>query len=99
MNWIITETRNDLVDLIKRKKAFAKYAGLKKKEYQDVFNTFDKFEAKNNEYWRTQEISTLGFIKELEEILTEMDLMCLEEVEIEAEAEADYRQNRAEAQI
>ena len=99
MNWITTETRNDLVDLIKRKKAFAKYAGLKKKEYQDVFNTFDKFEAKNNEYWRTQEIATLGFIKELEEILSDMDLMCLEEVEIEAEAEADYRQNRAEAQI
>ena len=99
MNWITTETRNDLVDLIKRKKAFAKYAGLKKKEYQDVFNTFDKFEAINNEYWRTQEIATLGFIKELEEILTEMDLMCLEEVEYDAEAEEDYRQNRSEAQI
>ena len=99
MNWITTETRNDLVDLIKRKKAFAKYAGLKKKEYQDVFNTFDKFEAKNNEYWRTQEIATLGFIKDLEELLEEIDSMCLEEVEIEAEAEADYRQNRAEAQI
>ena len=28
-----------------------------------------------------------------------IDSMCLEEVEIEAEAEADYRQNRAEAQI
>lgn len=99
MNWITTETRNDLVDLIKRKKAFAKYAGLKKKEYQDVFNTFDKFEAINNEYWRTQEIATLGFIKDLEELLEEIDAMCLEEVEIEAEAEADYRQNRAEAQI
>ena len=99
MNWITTETRNDLVDLIKRKKAFAKYAGLKKKEYQDVFNTFDKFEAINNEYWRTQEIATLGFIKELEGLLDEIDSMCLEEVEIEAEAEADYRQNRAEAQI
>ena len=99
MDWITTEIRNDLVDLIKRKKAFAKYAGLKKKEYQDVFNTFDKFEAINNEYWRTQEIATLGFIKELEELLEEIDSMCLEEVEIEAEAEADYRQNRAEAQI
>ena len=99
MNWITTETRNNIVDLIKRKKAFAKYAGLKKKEYQDVFNTFDKFEAINNEYWRTQEIATLGFIKELEELLEEIDAMCLEEVEIEAEAEADYRQNRAEAQI
>ena len=99
MDWITTEIKNNIVDLIKRKKAFAKYAGLKKKEYQDVFNTFDKFEAKNNEYWRTQEIATLGFIKELEELLEEIDSMCLEEVEIEAEAEADYRQNRAEAQI
>ena len=99
MNWITTETRNDLVDLIKRKKAFAKYAGLKKKEYQDVFNTFDKFEAKNNEYWRTQEIATLGFIKELEEILTEIDIMSLEEGENDAEADEDYRQNRSEAQI
>ena len=94
MNWITTETRNDLVDLIKRKKAFAKYAGLKKKEYQDVFNTFDKFEAKNNEYWRTQEIATLTFIKELEEILTEIDLMCLEEVEYDAEAEEDAIENK-----
>ena len=99
MNWITTEIRNDLVDLIKRKKAFAKYAGLKKKEYQDVFNTFDKFEAKNNEYWRSQELANLRFIKDLEELLEEIDSMCLEEVEIEAEAEADYRQNRAEAQI
>ena len=99
MNWITTETRNDLVDLIKRKKAFAKYAGLKKKEYQDVFNTFDKFEAINNEYWRSQELANLRFIKDLEELLEEIDAMCLEEVEIEAEAEADYRQNRAEAQI
>ena len=99
MNWITTETRNNIVDLIKREKAFAKYAGLKKKEYQDVFNTFDKFEAKNNECWRIQEIATLGFIKELEEILTEMDLMCLEEVEYDTEAEEDYRQNKAESQI
>ena len=99
MDWITTEIKNNIVDLIKRKKAFAKYAGLKKKEYQDVFNTFDKFEAINNEYWRTQEIATLGFIKDLEELLEEIDSMCLEEVEIEAEAEADYRQNRAEAQI
>ena len=99
MDWITTEIRNDLVDLIKRKKAFAKYAGLKKKEYQDVFNTFDKFEAKNNEYWRSQELANLRFIKDLEELLEEIDSMCLEEVEIEAEAEADYRQNRAEAQI
>ena len=99
MNWITTETRNDLVDLIKRKKAFAKYAGLKKKEYQDVFNTFDKFEAKDHEYWRSQELANLRFIKDLEELLEEIDSMCLEEVEIEAEAEADYRQNRAEAQI
>lgn len=99
MDWITTETRNNIVDLIKRKKAFAKYAGLKKKEYQDVFNTFDKFEAKNNEYWRSQELANLRFIKDLEELLEEIDSMCLEEVEIEAEAEADYRQNRAEAQI
>lgn len=99
MDWITTEIRNDLVDLIKRKKAFAKYAGLKKKEYQDVFNTFDKFEAKNNEYWRSQELANLRFIKDLEELLEEIDSMCLEEVEIEAEAEADYRQNRAEAHI
>ena len=74
MDWITTETRNNIVDLIKRKKAFAKYAGLKKKEYQDVFNTFDKFEAINNEYWRTQEIATLGFIKDIDSANGQFDV-------------------------
>ena len=68
-------------------------------KYFSSTNTFDKYEAKDHEYWRSQELANLRFIKDLEELLEEIDAMCLEEVEIEAEAEADYRQNIAEAQI
>ena len=99
MDWITTEIKNNIKDLIKCKKNYAKFTYTVKKKYKDAFNTFDKFEAKDNEYWRSQELATLTFIKDLEELLEEIDAMCLEEVEIEAEAEADYRQNRAEAQI
>ena len=99
MDWITTEIKNNIKDLIKCKKNYAKFAYTEQKKYKDVFNTFDKYEAKDHEYWRSQELANLRFIKDLEEVLEEIDAMCLEEVEIEAEAEADYRQNRAEAQI
>ena len=48
MDWITTEIKNNIKDLIKCKKNYAKFAYTEQKKYKDVFNTFDKFEAKDN---------------------------------------------------
>ena len=62
MDWITTEIKNNIKDLIKCKKNYAKFAYTEQKKYKDVFNTFDKYEAKDHEYWRSQELANLRFI-------------------------------------
>ena len=35
------------------------------KQYKDVYNTFDKFEATKNEYWRSRAVANKEFVDDL----------------------------------
>ena len=54
-------------------------------------------EAANHEYWRACKIRTAYEIKDLKEILQEIDEMMQEEIKQLDEADEDERENRADA--
>ena len=64
-----------------------------------VYETNDIGEAVNHEYWRVCKIRTAYEIKDLKEILQEIDEMMQEEVKQLDEADEDVRINRADATI
>ena len=39
------------------------------KQYKDVYNTFDKFEATKNEYWRSRAVANKEFVDDLNALL------------------------------
>lgn len=65
-------------------------------KYRDVFNTFDKFEAKNYEYYRARILALQDEIADLEDILKEMDFWEDADANIKEleEAEEDLRENK-----
>ena len=65
--------------------------------YKDQFNTNDKNEACSNSYWRASKIRVAYEIKDLKEMLQEIDEMMQEEVKQLDEADEDTRENRSEA--
>ena len=70
-------------------------------QYRDVFNTFDKFEAKNHEYWRTRILGLEHEISTLEDILKEVnyweDKILDEQIRDFELAEEDLREKRENA--
>ena len=67
------------------------------KNYKSRYETNNIGEAVNHEYWRVCKIRTAYEIKDLKEILQEIDEMMQEEVKQLDEADEDERENRAEA--
>ena len=88
-NWIEDAVVESIKDRIHIKESFIHLCEFKKQEFQDKFNTDDKFEAANHEYWRTSELMARGEIKYLQELLQEITDMELEEI---VEYEELYKQ-------
>lgn len=95
----------EIINLIKEKVqgckdtiAIFKY---EQSKYRDVFNTFDKFEAKNHEYWRARILGLEDEIADLEDILKEIDFwedeILKEEIRDFELAEEDLREERENA--
>ena len=99
MNWIVYETRNLIKDKIKQCEGFMEVCEMQLKGYKDQFNTDDKNEACNHSFWKASKIRTAYEIKDLKEILQEIDEMMQEEVKQLDEADEDVRINRADACI
>ena len=99
MNWIVYETRNLIKDKIKQCEGFMEVCEMQLKGYKDQFNTDDKNEACNHSFWKASKIRTAYEIKDLKEILQEIDEMMQEEVKQLDEADEDVRINRADATI
>ena len=104
MNWIVYETRNLIKDKIKQCEGFMEVCEMQLKGYKDQFNTDDKNEACNHSFWKASKIRTAYEIKDLKEILQEIDEMMLEEDKILDEqirdfelAEEDLREKRENA--
>ena len=97
MNWIVYETRNLIKDKIKQCEGFMEVCEMQLKGYKDQFNTDDKNEACSNSYWRASKIRVAYEIKDLKEILQEIDEILDEQIREFELAEEDLREKRENA--
>ena len=104
MNWILQETRETIKNKIKQCEGFMEVCEMQLKGYKDQFNTDDKNEACNHSFWKASKIRTAYEIKDLKEILQEIDGMMQDEDKILDEqirdfelAEEDLREKRENA--
>ena len=97
MNWIVYETRNLIKDKIKQCEGFMEVCEMQLKGYKDQFNTDDKNEACSNSYWRASKIRVAYEIKDLKEMLQEIDEILDEQIREFELAEEDMREKRENA--
>lgn len=96
MNWIF-EVKENIQDKIAVCESFIDLCNSQMKLYKDRYSTNDLQVACDYEYWRACKIRTAYEIKDLKEILQEIDEMMQEEVRDLEEADEDERENRADA--
>ena len=99
MNWILDEVKESIKDKIRIYESFMELCDIQIKNYKSIFETNNIRDAVNYEYWRVCKTRTAYEIKDLKEILQEIDEMMQEEVKQLDEADEDMRINRADATI
>ena len=99
MNWILDEVKESIKNQITACESFMELCNEQMKLYKGRYETNSVSEACDNEYWRASKIRVAYEIKDLKEILQEIDEMMQEEVKQLDEADEDERINRADACI
>ena len=99
MNWILDEVKENIKDKIRIYESFMELCDIQIKNYKSRYETNNIGDAVNFEHWRTCKIRTAYEIKDLKELLQEIDEMMQEEVKQLDEADEDERINRADACI
>ena len=99
MSWILDEVKESIKDKIRICEGFMEVCDSQIKNYKSRFETNNIGDAVNFEYWRACKTRTAYEIKDLKEILQEIDEMMQEEVKQLDEADEDMRINRADATI
>ena len=99
MNWILDEVKESIKNQITACESFMELCNEQMKLYKGRYETNSVSEACDNEYWRASKIRVAYEIKDLKEILQEIDQMMQEEVKQLDEADEDERINRADACI
>ena len=99
MNWILDEVKESIQNKITACESFMELCNEQMKLYKGRYETNSVSEACDNEYWRASKIRVAYEIKDLKEILQEIDEMMQEEVKQLDEADEDIRINRADACI
>ena len=99
MNWILDEVKETIKNQITICENFMEVCNTQMKNYESRYKTNNIGEAVNHEYWRVCKIRTAYEIKDLKEILQEIDEMMQEEVKQLDEADENMRINRADATI
>ena len=104
MDWILDEVKENIKNQIEICENFMEVCDSQIKNYKSRYETNNIGDAVNFEYWRTCKIRTAYEIKDLKELLQEIDEMMQEEVKILDEqirefelAEEDLRENRENA--
>lgn len=96
MNWIF-EVKENIQDKIAVCESFIYLCNSQMKLYKDRYSTNDLQVACNYEYWRACKIRTAYEIKDLKEVLQEIDEMMQEEVRDLDEADEDIRTLKTDA--
>ena len=99
MDWILDEVKENIKNQIEICENFMEVCDSQIKNYKSRYETNNIGDAVNFEYWRTCKIRTAYEIKDLKELLQEIDEMMKEEVKQLDEADEDIRINRADACI
>ena len=99
MNWILDEVKENIKDKIRIYESFMELCDIQIKNYKSRYETNNIGDAVNFEYWRVCKIRTAYEIKDLKEILQEIDEMKNEEVKQLDEADEDMRTLRSDATI
>ena len=99
MNWILDEVKESIKDKIRIYESFMELCDIQIKNYKSRYETNNIGVAVNFEYWRVCKIRTAYEIKDLKEILQEIDEMMKEEVKQLDEADEDMRTLRSDATI
>ena len=99
MNWILDEVKESIKNQIEICENFMELCDSQIKNYKSRYETNNIGDAVNHEYWRVCKIRTAYEIKDLKEILQEIDEMMQEEVKQLDEADEDVRINKADATI
>ena len=99
MNWILDEVKESIQNKITACESFMELCNEQMKLYKGRYETNSVSEACDNEYWRASKIRVAYEIKDLKEILQEIDEMMQEEVKQFEELEDDVRTVKADAQI
>ena len=97
MDWILDEVKESIKNQITICESFMEVCEMQLKGYKDQFNTDDKNEACNHSFWKASKIRTAYEIKDLKEILQEIDKILDEEIREFELAEEDLREKRENA--
>ena len=97
MDWILDEVKESIKNQITICESFMEVCEMQLKGYKDQFNTDDKNEACNHSFWKASKIRTAYEIKDLKEILQEIDKILDEEIREFELAEEDLREQRENA--
>ena len=99
MDWILDEVKESIKEKIRLCESFMDLCDSQIKNYKSRFETNNIGDAVNFEYWRASKIRTAYEIKDLKEILQEIDEMMQEEVKQLDEADEDVRTLKSDACI
>ena len=97
MNWILDEVKESIKNQITACESFMDLCDSQIKNYKSRFETNNIGEAVNHEYWRVCKIRTAYEIKDLKEILQEIDEILDEQIRDFELAEEDLREKRENA--
>ena len=99
MDWILDEVKESIQNKITICESFMELCDEQMKLYKSRYETNNIGDAVNFEYWRSCKTRTAYEIKDLKEILQEIDEMKNEEVKQLDEADEDMRTLRSDATI
>ena len=90
----LREVKESIVNLISRCEDFQELCETQMKMFKDRYSTNDIHNAVSHEYWRASKIRCSYEIKDLKELLQDIEDMQKEDVKQLDEAEEDIRINR-----
>ena len=67
--WMVEEILEEVRSLARMYSKAVTRCENEAKQFKDVYNTFDKFEATKNEYWRSRAVANKEFVDDLNVLL------------------------------
>lgn len=67
--WMVEEILEEVRNLARMYSKAVTRCENEAKQFKDVYNTFDKFEATKNEYWRSRAVANKEFVDDLNALL------------------------------